>query len=116
MPPVGLLQEESPPPHRLTTEVRPLGGDKLTGARAHNKVADPTACVRSSRYDEAALERSPYPQWMKTLASRERLLHPSPLTRLRLPDLLATVNGPNLLVCIDGAPSASPSVSPELAI
>ena len=47
--------------------------------------------LRRSRYNEAALEASPYPQWVRNLASKERLLHPNPHKRLRLPDLLATL-------------------------
>jgi len=48
------------------------------------------------RYSETALEASPYPEWVRNLASKERLLHPNPRMRLRLPDLLAAITGPSL--------------------
>ena len=52
--------------------------------------------IRRSRYNEAALEASPYPQWVRNLASKERLLHPNPHKRLRLPDLLAAITEASL--------------------
>ena len=52
--------------------------------------------IRRSRYNEATLEASPYPQWVRNLASKERLLHPNPHKRLRLPDLLAAITEASL--------------------
>ena len=47
--------------------------------------------ITKGAYNEEALEHSPYPQWVRRLASREGLLHPDPLRRLPLPQLLAAV-------------------------
>jgi hypothetical protein len=33
---------------------------------------------------------------VRNLASKEKLLHPNPRMRLRLPDLLAAITGPSL--------------------
>ena len=49
--------------------------------------------ITNGAYDEQALEQAPYPQWVRRLASREGLLHPDPLKRLPLPQLLAAVGG-----------------------
>ena len=49
--------------------------------------------ITKGTYNEEALEHSPYPQWLRRLASREGLLHPDPLERLPLPQLLTAISG-----------------------
>ena len=58
--------------------------------------------ITQGTYDEEKLEHSPYPQWVRRLASKEGLLHPDPLKRLPLPQLLAAVDGS------EAGPTASP--------
>ena len=49
--------------------------------------------ITNGTYDDEALKLSPYPQWLRRLASREGLLHPDPLERLPLPQLLTAISG-----------------------
>ena len=55
--------------------------------------SDAASEEKYDRYDDEALKLSPYPQWLRRLASREGLLHPDPLERLPLPQLLTAISG-----------------------
>ena len=68
----------------LLTLQRPFNG---------GNIAVLALAITNGTYDEKALELSPYPQWVRRLASKEKLLHPDPEKRLPLPELLAAVGG-----------------------
>ena len=68
----------------LLTLQRPFNGDNI---------ASLAIAITNGKHDEEALERSPYAQWLRRLASKEQLLHLDPHKRLALPELLAAVGG-----------------------
>lgn len=98
----------------LLTLQRPFNGDNI---------ASLAIAITNGKHDEEALERSPYAQWLRRLASKEKLLHLDPHKRLALPELLAavggldgdgseasllalTVQGPSPLCCLPSRPNA----------
>ena len=68
----------------LLTLKRPFNGDNIAILALN---------ITNGTYDDEALKLSPYPQWLRRLASREGLLHPDPLERLPLPQLLTAISG-----------------------
>ena len=68
----------------LLTLQRPFNGDNI---------ASLAIAITNGKHDEEALERSAYAQWLRRLASKEKLLHLDPHKRLALPELLAAVGG-----------------------
>ena len=68
----------------LLTLQRPFNGDNI---------ASLAIAITNGKHDEEALERSPYAQWLRRLASKEKLLPLDPHKRLALPELLAAVGG-----------------------
>ena len=85
-------------PYREPSDVWALGVllyELLTLQRPFNggNIAVLALNITNGTYDEEALNLSPYPQWVRGLASKEKLLHPDPHRRLPLPELLAAVGG-----------------------
>ena len=83
-------------PYREPSDVWALGVllfELLTLQRPFNggNIAVLALNITTGTYDEEALSLSPYPQWVRHLASKEKLLHPDPHRRLPLPELLAAV-------------------------
>lgn len=98
----------------LLTLQRPFNGDNI---------ASLAIAITNGKHDEEALERSPYAQWLRRLASKEKLLHLDPHKRLALPELLAAVGGLDgdgseasllaLTSSLRGVPSLPPSIQEE---
>ena len=85
-------------PYREPSDVWSLGVllfELLTLQRPFNggNIAVLALNITNGTYDDEALNLSPYPQWVRRLASKEKLLHPDPHRRLPLPELLAAVGG-----------------------
>ena len=83
-------------PYHEPSDVWALGVllfELLTLQRPYNgrNIATLALAITNGTYDEEALKLSPYPQWVRRLASREKLLHPDPHKRLPLPELLGAV-------------------------
>ena len=107
-------------PYREPSDVWALGVllyELLTLQRPFNggNIAVLALNITNGTYDEEALNLSPYPQWVRRLASKEKLLHPDPHRRLPLPELLAAVGGlegdeseASLLALQAQAPSSPP--------
>ena len=69
---------------------------ETVGRRTGAKRRSPLAATRIGRHVVVGTYRGDRSQWVRNLASKERLLHPNPHKRLRLPDLLAAITEASL--------------------